>query len=414
MRPLPLPTSTPVDTNDPHFIETVAVLLTGTAAAISTNVLASQATETADAYFIETVSAYLTGTAAALATSTPTPYPTATQTNTPQSALVGRIYFEDFLNDQSGWNGDDDEISKFYFSDGLFFVEITNTDADYFMAPTRYFDDGVITVEMTHLSGDDTLTSGTVIWRFQDIDNYYLLEVKDNGSFCIYRFIDGTSEMIKLPTTTPALNPTGSMNKITIASYQNNFDIYINEQFVYHFTDSSLPRGSIGLGAHPDLSSGVKVAFDNLSVYNYDPENGNTPALPELTPTPSYRAATWAEISQFLANDPTNWNTYNLDTYNCIDFAIDLVENAHLYGIKANIIAVDFVGQEDGHAFVEFETADAGLIYVEPQGDVTYSNVSIGANLCDTYGEAECMGIIEAIHHMSECNHQHLCSAFPQ
>lgn len=414
MRPVPLPTSTPIDTNDLHFIETVAVLLTGTAAAISTETVAAQAAQTADAHFIETVSAYLTGTAAALYTPTVTPFPTATQTATPQPVLEGRLYFEDFSNDQTGWDANDDEVSEFYYSGGQFFIEIVNTDSYYFVTSDRTFADGVLSVETSHVSGDDASTGGLILWRFKDTDNYYAMEITNNGTFSIHRSLDGVFDIIKLPTYSPFLNTAGNSNKVTIAAYENNFDVYLNDQFVFHFNDASLPSGSIGLGAYPALASGVKVAFDNLAVYKYDPANGNTPLQPELTPTPSYRTATWAEVSQFLANDPTNWNTYNVDTFNCIDFAIDLVENAHLQGIKANIIAVDFVGQEDGHAFVEFETTDSGLIYIEPQGDVTYSNVVIGYNLCDTGGEAECMGVIEAIHHISECNHQHMCSSFPQ
>lgn len=405
MKPIPLPTATNIDTNDPYFIETVAVLLTGTAAVIST--------ETETAHFIETVSAYLTGTAAALPTATSSQLPIVTQTATPQSPLEGRLYYEGFSDEQTGWEANGDGVSEFYYSDGQYIVEVLSDDSYYFMTSSRTFDDGVLSVDMTHLEGNDALTSGIVFWRYQDLDNFYALEVKGNGSYSIFRNLEGKFDLIKLLSNTPSLK-TEETNKITIASHENNFDIYINDQFVYHFSDTSLSKGNVGLGAYPDLSSGVKIAFDNLTVYKYDLENDHTPLLPELTPTPSYRTASWAEISNFLNNDPTNLNTYDLNAYNCIDYAIDVVENAHLQGIKANIIAVDFVGQEDGHAFVEFDTSDAGVIYIEPQGDVQYYNVVVGNTLCDAWGEAECMGVIEAIHHLSECNHQHLCSTFPQ
>jgi hypothetical protein len=215
---------------------------------------------------------------------------------------------------------------------------------------------------------------------------------------------------IKLLTPAPALNPPGKPNHVTIVIHNAVNDIYLNDQFVYSFKDTSLLRGSIGLGAFPDPTSSVQVAFDNLTVYKYDPANEFTPPTPVLTPTPSYRPITWDELVQFLSDDHTNWNEYDLETYNCVDYAVDVVANARLQNIKARIVAVGFTGQEFGHAFVEFETSDRGTTFVEPQGDNTYSNVEVGVPLCDDWGKFECMGVVSSIEYYGECDHTHNCT----
>jgi hypothetical protein len=132
-------------------------------------------------------------------------------------------------------------------------------------------------------------------------------------------------------------------------------------------------------------------------------------------PTPKkisevYKPIAWKDLVDFLARDHTNWNAYDINNYNCLDFAIDLVENAKKQKIDAWIVGVDFTNGETGHAFVGFNTSDKGIVYVEPQGDNTYSNVAIGNWLCDDWGKFECMGIIKSIEKAGVCTHDHMCT----
>ncbi|MEW6092859.1 MAG: hypothetical protein AB1531_02730, partial [Chloroflexota bacterium] len=48
-----------------------------------------------------------------------------------------------------------------------------------------------------------------------------------------------------------------------------------------------------------------------------------------MTPTTYYRPVTWMELVDFISDDHTNWNEYDLVDYNCLDYAVDLVANAH-------------------------------------------------------------------------------------
>ena len=127
----------------------------------------------------------------------------------------------------------------------------------------------------------------------------------------------------------------------------------------------------------------------------------------------TYRPVTWMELVKFIEDDHTNWNDYDINNYVCLDFAIDLVENAEKNNIKAWIVLVDFNNQESGHAFAAFETTDRGIVYIERQGDNTYIDITVGAPLCDAWGVYECIGIVSSIEYVQcDSDHSHYCSPF--
>ncbi len=132
------------------------------------------------------------------------------------------------------------------------------------------------------------------------------------------------------------------------------------------------------------------------------------------TPTHSsilYIPVTWMQLVSFLDTDHTNWNEYNSNNYVCLDFAIDLVENARKQRIKAWVVLVKFVGDDVGHAFTGFETTDKGIVFIEPQTDIPYLNPAIGKLLCDAWTGKYCMGKILSFEY-AQCDHSQNCSKF--
>jgi hypothetical protein len=77
---------------------------------------------------------------------------------------------------------------------------------------------------------------------------------------------------------------------------------------------------------------------------------------------------TYQEMKTFLAQDPTNNNTYSEDKYVCVDFAAAVNNNAESKGIRCAVVDI-FYPDGYGHTIVAFDTTDRGLIYIEPQFD---------------------------------------------
>jgi hypothetical protein len=131
-------------------------------------------------------------------------------------------------------------------------------------------------------------------------------------------------------------------------------------------------------------------------------------AIPSLTSTPTivYRPVTWVELVSFISDDHTNWNEFNVNKYNCMDFSIDLVENATKQKIKAWIVSVMFYGEEVGHAFVAFETTDRGIVFIEPQADVPFVNPKVDEFLVDAWQGNVFIGRISSIEYL-QCDNDH-------
>ena len=104
-----------------------------------------------------------------------------------------------------------------------------------------------------------------------------------------------------------------------------------------------------------------------LCMYAYHPG----PQLIPLTRSTSstLHEPTWDEAYSFMMTDKTNEHPYNINTYNCYNFALDTVLSAETYGIRCYLTIVDEVGAPEVHAIVAFHTTDHGWKYYEPQDD---------------------------------------------
>ena len=80
------------------------------------------------------------------------------------------------------------------------------------------------------------------------------------------------------------------------------------------------------------------------------------------------RNPTYQELTEFLAADKADLNTFISGEYVCFDFAAELNNNAEANGIRAAYVRIR--SKEWAHAVVAFETVDKGLVFIEPQSDL--------------------------------------------
>lgn len=79
------------------------------------------------------------------------------------------------------------------------------------------------------------------------------------------------------------------------------------------------------------------------------------------------RKPKYQELKEFLAVDKTDSREFISGEYVCFDYAAELNNNAEANGIRAAYVRIR--SREWAHAVVAFDTADRGLIFIEPQSD---------------------------------------------
>lgn len=274
------------------------------------------------------------------------------------------------------------------------------------------FTDGILSVSYQKKSGDDNLTGAVIFWRLVDDSNFYFIQIGWNGFYSINKYLDGKMSAITPWRQSRSLQPGEAPNNVMIRFDGAQSDIYFNDHYITSINDPSFTAGNIGLGVFPDPASEVDVAFTDVTVYPLNAGTTLLPAAEKAETARDYQPITWKELADFLVSDHTNWKPYDAQNYNCMDYAIDLVNNARAENIKSWIVGVDFISGETGHAFVAFETSDRGVIFVEPQADYTYSNLKVGLDLCDDWGKSACWGVVKKIEYYDMCNHEQYCTEY--
>lgn len=95
---------------------------------------------------------------------------------------------------------------------------------------------------------------------------------------------------------------------------------------------------------------------------------------------------TYNEVISFLGEDTTDDNIYKnwyeaglnyTEYYVCVHFSKDLVHSAFLKRMNCYIVTMLLFDGYDfyGHVIVCFNTTDSGIIFVEPQNDLTFFNL---------------------------------------
>jgi hypothetical protein len=86
-------------------------------------------------------------------------------------------------------------------------------------------------------------------------------------------------------------------------------------------------------------------------------------------------------VKEFIRNDRTYLNRYDINSYNCQDFSQDMIRNARKYNMLSCVVTVTF--GDAAHQIVSFNTIDNGVVYVEPQTNKMFYSLELGKNFCD-------------------------------
>ena len=179
------------------------------------------------------------------------------------------LFEDDFSDTSSDWSiFTDEEGTVEYFNEGLHIrVDVVEY---YYWSELREVDlpgDVSIEVDATKIGGPDNNCFG-IMCRFQDEDNFYLIEVSSDG-FARIRLIQD-NEFYELSgdqaIATSAMRFGNATNKLRADCIGDTITLYINREEVITVQDSALSYGNIGLYAGTNDEPGTDIIFDNLTV----------------------------------------------------------------------------------------------------------------------------------------------------
>lgn len=181
--------------------------------------------------------------------------------------VEGNVLFSDNFSDpNSGWDvGSNDEVSV-YYSEGEYFIEVNPDNYYAWSNPYQWFEDVIIQVV-----GYPYQTTGEgdygVLCRYQDVDNFYALEISEDGYYSIWKMENGETISLVDWEYSAVIPTDGSQVLITAGCIENRLVLVVGETVLAEVIDNSFSAGDVGLIAGTWNTGGFIIGFDNYEVY---------------------------------------------------------------------------------------------------------------------------------------------------
>ncbi len=178
----------------------------------------------------------------------------------------GGVVFEDDFSSPGVWDTFESDNGATFYEGGQYHVQVDSTKYYVWGNPGESFDDVLITVQAQPVQPVGDADFG-VFCRYQDADNFYALEISEDGYYAIWKQEAG--EYVSLVDWAPsdAIPTDGSPVQIEAACIGNTLTLAVNDVVIAEVQDSSFASGDIGLVAGTWNTGGVEIAFDDVVVY---------------------------------------------------------------------------------------------------------------------------------------------------
>lgn len=177
---------------------------------------------------------------------------------------------DDFSYPDSGWPVRSEDTYRLGYEGGEYFVEhVQRNDASRWQTyPDVTLSDFTAEVQV-RFETEDEFVGGALIWRWQDNDNFYVFRVCNTGEYDLFKRVSGEWENLIPRTSSSHINSGIATNRLKVTATGDLIQIYVNDQHLADFSDSSLDQGKIGIYASVFTASPIstRVFFDDLRVY---------------------------------------------------------------------------------------------------------------------------------------------------
>jgi S1-C subfamily serine protease len=175
------------------------------------------------------------------------------------------LYQDDFSYPDSGWTTDAWDEGEVGYVDGKYQVTVTPTEYLVWSYVGDSFSDSVFSTETSLIAPTGEADFG-IICRLQDDDNFYAMEVSEDGYFTIWKKVGG--ETISLyDWEYSASIPVDGTFTINAGCVGSTLTLAVNDIFLASVNDDSFQDGNFGVIAGTYETGGFSVGFDNFTVY---------------------------------------------------------------------------------------------------------------------------------------------------
>ncbi len=177
------------------------------------------------------------------------------------------LYQDDFSNPSSGWSEYSSDAGYTRYQDGQYLIEVNQPDYSIWgNYDNDTYTDTIINVDVQVLQSANGTGGFGVMCRYTDNENYYQLEVDEDGYFIIYKYLSGEFVALHNWDSLDALKNRNAMT-ITASCIGSELTLAVDNQVIASVTDSSFSQGYIGLTSGTFDDVGIRVGFDNLTVH---------------------------------------------------------------------------------------------------------------------------------------------------
>jgi len=178
------------------------------------------------------------------------------------------LFQDDFSDSSSGWDQVNTSDAITDYAGGAYNIVVNKTQYDSWANPGQSFAGDVqVEVDATKNGGPDTNDFG-VICHYQDVSNFYFLQLTSDGYAVIGKVTNGDQTYIsgeKLQEAS-AVKQGDATNHIRADCVGNTLTLYANGDQVATATDTEHTGGDVGLIAGTFDTGGADILFDNFVV----------------------------------------------------------------------------------------------------------------------------------------------------
>jgi multidrug efflux pump subunit AcrA (membrane-fusion protein) len=87
---------------------------------------------------------------------------------------------------------------------------------------------------------------------------------------------------------------------------------------------------------------------------------------------------TWNQLTAFVAQDNTDQHPYDINSFNCVNYATTVYNHAENSNIEAAVVTLTLRNEPVGHAIDAFITSDYGMVYVDCTQQDTIARIEVG------------------------------------